>query len=107
MEEMNMFGPFELPNIKFSVLSDIGGHIIIELPPLWKGDNPTSDDMTWYQMTLERRVSNDVFSNLFTMYKNRGKIPHLSIPQNTQKKNQFFIQEQVFFWRSLLNIGED
>ena len=27
MKGMNMFGPFELPNIKFSVLSDIGVRI--------------------------------------------------------------------------------
>ena len=29
MKGMNMFGPFELPNIKFSVLSDIGCHICL------------------------------------------------------------------------------
>ena len=33
---MNMFGPFEFPNIKFSVLSDIGGHTIMNYHPYEK-----------------------------------------------------------------------
>ncbi len=44
MKEMNMSGPFEHPNIKFSVLSDIGVHITIKQRALWKAPHPTSGD---------------------------------------------------------------